>query len=82
MKTLYEFGVGSSRYKLKASSKDVAKCAMMLFYKDNPAELPICIYEPIIEVFKTKFSIDILDRIGESKQKDIRSAYKSITRLI
>lgn len=78
---VYEFGVGSGRYKLKALNKDVAKCAIMLFYRSNPPELPIVIYEPITEVFKPKFSIEILDRIAASNKEDIQSAYKSIKEL-
>ena len=77
----YEFGVGSSKYKLNAKNDDIAFMTMVMFFQ-NPS-LPIAIYKPNKKPINGMQILDMdnLDNFMNNNAEDLRKAHKSIEKL-
>jgi hypothetical protein len=74
---IYEFGVMSNKWTLKANDIKVAKMAMCIFISSN---VPIAIYSPEKSGF---MAVDILNEHinGELDSSEVKKALKSIKKV-
>ena len=77
----YEFGIGSSKYKLDAKNDDIAFMTMVMFFQQP--HLPIAIYKPNKKAITGMQILDMdnLDKFMSDNADDLKNAHDSIKKL-